>query len=174
MRIYTIAGASLAALACQPLAAQSIASFEETGRVDTRAMVGITIPLGGKSPTRNTEPRLDFRFDTSRIDADPQRQRTLNPLMRQRRNVRATTFSLTFDHNPKLLLNGHAFASLGSPLLARFDEGEEAEKEERSTGQKILRGAGWAGIGALALVGAGAGYLVIRCSGDDSDCFDED
>lgn len=157
--------ASLSALVIVALAspghAQSLRSFEADGRLETRAMLGITIPLGGKSTKRNTEPRLDFRFDASRIDSDPFQTRTLNPLLRERRDLRATTLSLTFEQDPKLLLNGSAFASMGSPILSSTEE--DAEKEGRSTGEKILRGVGWAGIGAVVLLGGTAAAFFLSC-----------
>ena len=173
MKPNVVAIAVLGALISQPLSAQSLRSFENNGRQETRAMVGLTIPLGGKSRSRNNEPRLDFRLDTSRLVGVRFRARSLNSIFQDRRDVRATTFSLTFENNPKLLLNGHSFASFGSPVLRAQEESEEAEKEERSTGAKIARGFGWAGIGALAVLGAGAGYLGLRC-GEGSECFDED
>ena len=103
MKQSVVAAVALGALVSQPLSAQSLRSFEETGRSEARAMVGLTIPLGGKSKDRNSEPRLDFRFDTSRVDNDPFRARPLHPLLQDRRDVRATTVSLTFEANPKLM-----------------------------------------------------------------------
>ena len=173
MKKSVVAAVALGALISHPLSAQSLRSFENTGRAETRAMVGLTIPLGGESRERNSEPRLDLRFDTSRIDGDPLRARPLNPLLQDRRDVRATTLSLTFESNPKLLLNQQKIASLGPSILRAQEDGEES-KEERGTGEKIARGLGWAGIGLLGITAAGVGYFALRCGGDDSDCFRED
>ncbi|MGB3471800.1 MAG: hypothetical protein WBA51_13340 [Erythrobacter sp.] len=70
-------------------------------------------------------------------------------------------------------MNGQSFAALGSPILSAQEEAEEAEKKKRGTAEKIARGFGWAGIGALAVLGAGAGFLLIRC-GERSDCFNDE
>ena len=162
------------ALASQPVHAQSVNAFDNHGRVETRAMLGVTIPLGGKKRAQETKPRLDLRFDTSRIDSDPARTRTLDPLRLQRRDIRQSVFSITMENRPRLMLNGYAVAQVGPTLYADQDAEttEEGEKEERGTGEKILRGAGWAGIGALAVVGVGAGVFLLSCG--DGDCFVDD
>lgn len=162
------------ALACQPVHAQSVNAFDNHGRVETRAMLGVTIPFGGKKREAETKPRLDLRFDTSRIDSDPARTRTLDPLRLQRRDIRQSVFSITMENRPRLMLNGYSIAQVGPTLFADQDAEttEEGEKKERGTGEKILRGAGWVGIGALAVVGVGAGVFLLSCG--DGECFQED
>lgn len=175
---YLISLAVLSALVSEPLVAQSVNPFDNHGRVETRAMAGITIPLGGKrrgadSRGVDTKPRFDLRFDTSRIDA--QRASSLDPLRLNRRDVRQSVFSVTLEKRPQLMMNGHAFAHIGPRLYSEEDEaqeGDEAEKEERSTGEKVLRGAGWVGIGALAVLGVGAGAFLLSCG--DGECFVDD
>ncbi|MEM6858173.1 MAG: hypothetical protein AAF559_09900 [Pseudomonadota bacterium] len=163
------------ALASSPAAAQSLSHFQNNGRAETRAIVGISVPNGCRRQAVDTRPTLNLRFDPSRIDADPTRFRSLDPLLANRRNQRASVFSLTLKNNPRLMLHGHSFARMGSPLYANGEvEDEKARggrKEERGTGEKVLRGVGWAGIGALAIVGVGVGVFALSCG--DGECFDE-
>ncbi|MEL7518331.1 MAG: hypothetical protein AAFN48_05190, partial [Pseudomonadota bacterium] len=110
---------------------------------------------------------------TSRIDGDFTRAPTLDPFRQNRRDVRKSVVSLTMERQPRVMLNGFSLAQVGSPVLRADDEPEAEESEdtksERSTGEKVLRSAGWVGIGALGVLAVGAGIFLISC--DDGDCF---
>lgn len=166
-RINIVALTCLSVLLAPSAQAQSLRSFEGGGRLESRAMIGLTIPLGGKSARRNAEPRIDFRIDASRIDSNPPEAQAFNPLWDDRRDVRAATFSLTFEDNPKLLLNGHALTSFGVPVLRADESQEEGEEKDH----KALRTVGWVALGALVFYGSVAAITAAECSGSDSDCF---
>ena len=140
--------AVLSALVSQPVAAQSLSPFDNHGRVETRAMAGVTIPLGGKRRSADTKPRFDLRFDTSRIDA--QHASSLDPLRQNRRDLRQSVFSVTFERRPQLMLNGHGFAQVGPSIYAQDGDEESAEETEDGGGISTL---GWIGIGAAAFAG---------------------
>jgi len=172
----TMMAITLGSLIAAPVHAQSAHPFQDHGRVESRAMLGVTIPLGGQKQKADTKPRFDLRIDTSRIDGDFTRAPTLDPFRQNRRDVRQSVVSLTMERQPRVMLNGFSLAQMGSPVL-RADEEPEAEegedtKNERSTGEKVLRGAGWVGIGALGVLAVGAGIFLISC--DDGDCFVDD
>ena len=168
---------TLGSVIAAPVHAQSAHPFQDHGRVEARAMLGVTIPLGGQKQKADTKPRLDLRFDTSRIDGDFTNAPTLDPIRQNRREVRQSVVSLTMERQPRVMLNGFSLAQLGSPVLRADDdkpeaeEGEESENE-RSTGEKVLRGAGWVGIGALGVLAVGTGIFLLSC--DDGDCFVDD
>lgn len=156
-----------AAMAVMSLAstanAQSLRGFEANGASETRATVGITIPLGAARERLREKPRFDFAIETARVDAysTPDALR-IDPLELDRRNVRRASLSLTFEDQPHVLLNGAA-PIYGSTLYAGQDDREEESEDsddgrsERTTGQKVGRAAAGAGliVGTVALVGLG-------------------
>ena len=124
----TCIAASMAALTmAQTASAQSLQDFENAGRTDMRASVGVTIPLGAASKARDTAPRVDFSVQSARIgqntnfDHDVRRAPAIGW-----RPQRGSTLSLTLQDNPRLMLNGRKVATFGPTLTA--DEEDDDNK----------------------------------------------
>ena len=109
----------------QSAAAQSLHSFELGGEVDSRATVAVTIPLGGNRSSSETTPRVEFSLQSQRISTatapDPFR---FDSYRRDQFAIQQTNFALTFERNPRLLLNGQRVATYGPRLTADEDDGE--------------------------------------------------
>ena len=169
---------ALALASTSPVQAQSLRAIEGAGQSDTRAMVGITIPFGGDNRSAESQPRLDLKMEMSRIGSGTDIAPSINPLYPDRRDVRRATFSLTFEENPRFMLNGFSLDQ-GSRLYSGQQEegdpdaenGEEKAKKERKTGQKVLRGAAVAGGVFVLVLGVGFAAFVIDCN-DDGGCVD--
>ncbi|MEM9310874.1 MAG: hypothetical protein AAGA34_05445 [Pseudomonadota bacterium] len=166
------AGAMLAA--SSPVSAQAVGPFGAVGDIETRAMVGVTIPFGPRSKDAETKPRLDLRIEGARWQQDATDAPRLS-FVPQRRNARQLELSFTFEEKPRFLLNGFAmqtYYGFGADQDAEdsAEEGEEGEEEGRTTGQKILRGAAFTGGAVALLVGGSLAALLIACSSDDEGC----
>ena len=148
--------------------AQDIPGFERDAQRDVRASVGITIPFGGASRERaDMQPRFDVIVETGESDWQSQARNLDNPLTDSRRNVRQGRMSLTFEEEPRFLLNGESFSE---PYVAHADgqdaEGAEEQGEERrgrNTLQKI--GLGAAILGGVAVLGAAYFWIRIGTAG---------
>lgn len=175
-RITKGAVAGLVALSLSSGAsAQSLRSFENDGRNETRAMVGITIPFGGDRRSAENKPRVDFRMQSAEIGSSYDLEQVRNPLLLDRRDVRQATVSLTFEDNPRFLLNGRSLSP--KPLLRAAQDGDEEasaegeenteEKKDRTTGEKVLRGAAFSALAAVTVAAGAFTYFLARC-GDGS------
>ena len=137
-----------------------------------RAMVGITIPFGGDRRSAESQPRFDLQFERSEIGADNRIMRRVNPIALDRRQVRRATVSLTFEQEPRFLVNGVSFDQAarlysGQDESGEAEETEGEEREGRTTGQKVLRGAAVAGGVFIVITGVALAALIIDCKDDD-------
>lgn len=157
--------------------AQSFRSFENEGLSETRAMVGITIPFGGNRHSEENKPRFDFRMQAAEIGHTYDFDRSRNPIQFDRRDIRQATVSLTFEDKPRFLLNGRSLSYEPTFHAAQESQGEataeieedSSSKKERTTGQKVLRGAGFAAIATGIFFAGALGYLVLNADEIDGD-----
>ena len=103
--------------------AQSLNGFENEGRVESRAMVGVSIPLGQAKRSEQTAPRVDFSFRSGRIG----RSARFDHDVRKAPDIgwqpeRGSTLSLTLQGSPRLMLNGQRLATFGPELYADAEE----------------------------------------------------
>ncbi|KLE32616.1 hypothetical protein AAW01_00675 [Aurantiacibacter gangjinensis] len=154
-----------AALLASPAAAQDITGFDNEASRDMRAMVGVTIPLGGRTQHGESEPRFDLRFETGESDWHSRAQAQANPLLDHRQELRQGTISLTFEDNPRFLINGTSLvpqstvlASQDEPLGSGDGPNGGDEPNEPDAVDHIARGALFAGVavatGVAAIVAA--------------------
>lgn len=178
--IRTALGGLVAIAIVSSASAQSIRGFEEEGRQETRATIGITIPFGGDRRSAESKPRVDLRLQAAEIGSPSEFQLSPTNYLPDRSNVRETTLSLTFEDNPRFLVNGqaagmshyaHADQESGDEPVADDVESDEGEREGRTTLQKI--GLGAAIAGGVVLVAGGIFIAnVLHCNGfdDESRC----
>ncbi|MDJ0978593.1 MAG: hypothetical protein QNI87_08650 [Erythrobacter sp.] len=167
----TLALALVIGLAPASVNAQTFGASTGAGAVETRAMVGVTIPFGAKRRQAETRPRFDLRLEAADYRPDfndaPDRRIGLQP----RRNVRRVSLSWTMEDRPRFLLNGRVLESQYR-LSADEDTSEEneegtQEKKGTTTGQKVLRGAAVAGGVMVVIAGIGLIGVLTQCDGDD-------
>lgn len=154
---YLAAFAALA-LAAQPAAAESaggnsVLAFQERHASEMRATVGITIPFGGQRNQAASQPRLDLGFDHRTEPHDT--LLPLNPVRNfEQPEWRGTSFAVTFERAPRLMLNGAQFAQFNTRLNA--DETEEEGGTDADSGPNtalILGGVLVGGILAISVAG---------------------
>ena len=156
-------GASLAS-------AQSVGPFSHTGSFETRAMVGVTIPLGSRSESAEAKPRFDLTIEGAQLRHGVDGFANTFSIRPERRNIRRATVSWTIENRPQFLLNGYSLQPsdhLYADEPADGEEGEDSEKNGRSTGKKILRGAAVAGGVAALAVGVGIAAIIAQCNSDE-------
>ena len=109
--------------------AQSIRAFAEEGRTETRVMAGITIPFGG---TRSTDKaaRMDMKLQSARIGQSTATPTEVDRTFDDYVNRRESRISLTFENEPRFLINGRSFASYR--LQAAQEQEQEQPVEETS------------------------------------------
>lgn len=109
------------ALLSQGVAAQSLRDLNSNAGNDVRASAAITIPLGAVPRSSESKPRLEFSFETQRMDGP----RSVTPLRFDpdfdRQTLQTTRFAFTLEQNPRLLLNDERMATFGSRLTADED-----------------------------------------------------
>ncbi|MBH5322267.1 hypothetical protein [Aurantiacibacter sediminis] len=123
--------AGLASLAATgAAAAQDIHGFERDPQRDMRASVGISIPFGGSNrQAANMQPRFDFHIETGDSDWHSRAQNLADPRNDAHRNVRRSQFSLTFEDEPRFLVNGAA------PLeIAALRAGQDGDPDDQPQG----------------------------------------
>lgn len=143
-------GAMLAAaLLSQGVAAQSLRDWDSNADNDVRASAAITIPLGASPRSSASKPRLEFSFETQRMDEPG----SVTPLRFdsgfERQTLHTARFAFTLEQNPRLLFSDTRIATFGSKLTAD----EDNDSGGGSVAGGILLGLG-AAIGAGFLIGA--------------------
>ena len=126
--IATVALTGVALASASSAAAQSVRAFAEEGRAETRVMAGISIPFGGPR-SNDSAPRMDLRLQSARIG-----QSTAEPVVMDRApddylHLRESRISLTFEDEPRFLVNGRSFASY------RLQAGQEQEQPDEQSSQ---------------------------------------
>ncbi|MDJ0978592.1 MAG: hypothetical protein QNI87_08645 [Erythrobacter sp.] len=157
-----------------PARAQALAPFTDAGAVETRAMVGITIPLGSRSKSVEAKPRFDLTLERAQFRQGVDGFNQNISIRPERRNVRSTKLSLTLEEQPRFLLNGLAFQSDYSLHADEDEEGAQEDGEDkksgRSTGKKVLRGAAVAGGVFVTVIAVGFTAFLIECRNDEEGC----
>lgn len=154
---YLAAFAALA-LAAQPAAAESaggnsVLAFQERHASEMRATVGITIPFGGQRNQAASQPRLNIGFDHRAERHDT--LLSVNPVRNfEEPEWRRTSFALTLERTPRVMLNGVQMAQFNSSLHAdETDEESESDADGGPSTALIVGGVLVGGLLALAVAG---------------------
>lgn len=144
-----------AALAANGAQAQSLRDWESNAGNDVRASAAITIPLGASPRSSESKPRLEFSFETQRVDGPS----SVTPLRFdpdfERQSLHTASFAFTLEQNPRLLFNGDQMATFGPRLTA--------DEENDSGGGAGVTGGILLGLGAAI----GGGFLIAQIVQDD-------
>ena len=168
--------------------AQSIRAFAEEGRTETRVMAGITIPFGG---TRSTDKaaRMDMKLQSARIGQSTATPTEVDRTFDDYVNRRESRISLTFENEPRFLINGRSFASyrlqaaqeqeqpVEEPSLDPDEEGISDEERRRRRAKRdgdavmsVVRPVAKGALIAGGVVALGLGAIALSyATADDGD-----